>query len=100
MRSKESGRVGEVLEVGWESDEYDFEEEDEEDQRELWEHEIRVAWQGTDQHQILPLDEVDLSDKTFSRGCLVAPLSSPTQCGVITNASIFVDVHVRPSFFL
>ena len=60
----------------------------------------RVAWQGTDQHQILPLDEVDLSDKTFSHGCLVAPLSSPTQCGVITNASIFVDVHVRLSFFL
>jgi len=77
--------VGEVIQVGWESDD--------EDQEEIEENEILVEWLGETDPQVVPVADIFVSDKTFIRENLVVLKSSHKQSGTITKVSTFVDLQ-------
>lgn len=80
--------MGEVMQVGWESDD-----EEDSEHLDLAEDEIRVEWLGSGNEKIA-VSEIFVSDKTFVRGNLVVMESSYKQSGIITKVETFVDLRV------
>lgn len=80
--------VGEVMQVGWESDC-----DDDTEDFDLDENELRVEWLGIGSESVC-VDEIFVSDKTFVRGNLVVLKSSYKQSGTITKVDTFVDLKV------
>mmetsp|Transcript_17618 Transcript_17618/g.27228 ORF Transcript_17618/g.27228 Transcript_17618/m.27228 type:complete len:831 (-) Transcript_17618:23-2515(-) len=83
----EPSRVGEVMQVGWESD------DEQSDDEELEEDQLRVQWAGSSESEIHQLEEIFVSDKTFIRENLVALKTSHKQSGVIKAIKTFVDLQ-------
>ena len=77
------------MQVGWDSDD-----DDNSDDEELEENQLRVDWAGYNESEVVTLDEIVISDKTFIKENLVASKDSHMQSGTVKDLHCLVDLQV------